>query len=140
MRIESVGGYEQSLMPARTADLVEALGVGSGLPRRWIQGFARHPDLVARMGVRCAVARNPHPLLLEAGFKRVRGTSHPALLYRNDNTLPSNPISGTHDVCVVPQMPKEPIGNQAWIYNWSTGEIHANVTGSVEDGTRYFDL
>jgi hypothetical protein len=58
-RIESIGGYEQSLMPARNGALVDALGVGSGVPGGWIEGFASHPDLVARMGVRCAIARNP---------------------------------------------------------------------------------
>ena len=60
--------------------------------------------------------------------------------YITDNMLPGNPISGTRDVCVVPQMPTEPVGNHAWIYDWSTGEIRANVIGSTEDGTRYFVL
>ena len=68
------------------------------------------------------------------------GPNFPFGPYINDDTLPTNPITVTHDVRVVSQMPTEPSGTEAWIYDWTTGEIHANATGETEAGTRYFDL
>jgi len=68
------------------------------------------------------------------------GPNFPFGPYFHDGALPTNPVSDTHDVRVVPQMPTQPGGIHAWIYDWTSGEIHANVPGETETGTRYFDL
>ncbi|MHC4844868.1 MAG: hypothetical protein ACYTCU_01765, partial [Planctomycetota bacterium] len=68
------------------------------------------------------------------------GPNFPFGPYVNEGILPTNPITDTNDVRVVSSMPTEPSGGEAWIYDWTTGEIHANAPGETEAGTSYFDL
>jgi hypothetical protein len=58
-RVRSIGGYESSLMPARTARLVNMLRIGNGLqPSGLEQSMARNGTILARMGLRCLIKRD----------------------------------------------------------------------------------
>ena len=65
-RLRSIGGYDQSLLPARTARLIDTIGIGNGgaLPR-WAMSTALNHKIVARMALRCLIT--PVAPILERG-------------------------------------------------------------------------
>ncbi|HWP65566.1 MAG TPA: hypothetical protein VNO26_06625 [Candidatus Limnocylindria bacterium] len=74
-RIRSIGGYEASLLPARTAQLIETLGIGNGIPHgRWAESVAANRTIAARMGLRCVppAAAALQAYLIQESQPRVR--------------------------------------------------------------------
>jgi hypothetical protein len=71
-RIASIGGYEQSLLPARSAELLHIAGAGNATPRipRWANQLASGRMVTARMGLRCVLAASA-PALAASGFRVV---------------------------------------------------------------------
>jgi general secretion pathway protein G len=53
---------------------------------------------------------------------------------------PTNPISGGNDVKVLPTTPASPAGQEAWLYNQTTGELRCNSKGTAPSGATWFDL
>lgn len=51
-----------------------------------------------------------------------------------------NALGTSADVEIVETMPGASRGSRGWIYALDTGEIRADVIGSLPDGTRFFDL
>jgi len=51
-----------------------------------------------------------------------------------------NALGTSPDIRLVETMPAVPRGTYGWIYALDTGEIRADVTGCLPDGTRIFDL
>ncbi len=60
--------------------------------------------------------------------------------YLRKAVLPTNPLTGSNSVRIVAKMPGRAMGDEAWIYDKSTGEVRANLQGKTLDGTKYFDL
>ena len=60
--------------------------------------------------------------------------------YLRNGKLPVNPITGTSSFKMVEVMPTIASGNQAWIYNYVTGEIRSNSAGKDLNGVPYFSL
>ena len=60
--------------------------------------------------------------------------------YLRNGKLPTNPLSKTSTVKMVAVMPVAPAGNQAWIYNYVTGEIRSNSAGKDLNGVPFFSL
>lgn len=60
--------------------------------------------------------------------------------YLHNGTLASNPLTNTNTIRMVSVMPNTPTGNQAWIYNFVTGEIRSNSPGKDLNGVPYFSL
>ena len=90
--VESIAGFEQALLPSRTAALVRELDLGvppaSGHSE---YRLARQSRLLARMGVGCVAAYAPKPL--EAlGFGLVRTLADGSGLYRHPHTLPTTRV------------------------------------------------
>ena len=57
--------------------------------------------------------------------------------YLADGELPLNPFTGTSTVRVLSGMPRDPQGTEAWLYDFRTGEVRCNVTGTSADGTAH---
>lgn len=55
-RVRSPAGYEQSLLPERSARLNKLLGVGNGgIVPRWAKAVGDQPTVASRMSVRCLI-------------------------------------------------------------------------------------
>jgi hypothetical protein len=54
--------------------------------------------------------------------------------------IPDNPFQGVNSVRVVSPLPGDPEGGEAWLYDPKTGQVRANVQGTVPGGDRLFDL
>ncbi len=88
-RLRSIGGYEQSLMPARMARLAEEIDLGNGaVSRDYAQRLARHSAVAARMALRCVVTHAEQPVLAAAGFIPVSDGRARDLVYANPGALP----------------------------------------------------
>lgn len=88
-RIRSPSGYEQSLLPARTADLLRQLGIGNGvtLPL-WAKSSAENANTLSRFSVRCLLTPWA-PVLETAGFvPKPDGNPRAARVYVNERALP----------------------------------------------------
>lgn len=59
--------------------------------------------------------------------------------YLPTDRFPRNPLTGTDTVRVVSTMPGRPEGDEAWIYDSSSGVVRCNVRGSDPQGVRWFD-
>lgn len=69
-RVRSPTGYEQSLLPQRTAALQAAIGIGNGIViPSWAESIKRESLLAARLALRCIVSP-PAPPLEAGGFTR----------------------------------------------------------------------
>lgn len=87
-RVRSIGGYDQSLLPARTARLNETIGIGNGAPQpRWAMSTAQHANVVARMALRCLITPVA-PILESGGFTRTAPPDSPLLVYTSARALP----------------------------------------------------
>jgi type IV pilus assembly protein PilA len=60
--------------------------------------------------------------------------------YLRNGQLPTNPLTNTNTMKMVETMPTAPSGNQAWIYNYVTGEVRSNSAGKDLNGVPYFSL
>ena len=60
--------------------------------------------------------------------------------YIEGGIVPANPFTKTNDIRIVDEWPDDPMGNEAWIYNWREGEIRPNVNGITPDGNDFFNL
>jgi len=86
-RIASIGGYEQALLPARSAELVDMLGIGNPtVGSLWAEHLAEAHTLTARMGLRCVLATSAAPLE-RVGF-RVAEDADGGRAYVDDAALP----------------------------------------------------
>ena len=88
-RVRSPTGYEQSLLPQRTAALQEVIGIGNGivLPS-WAESVTRESLLAARLALRCIVT-TPAPALETGGFeKRPSSSGAPFRVYVSTLALP----------------------------------------------------
>ena len=54
--------------------------------------------------------------------------------------VPENPFQGVNSVRIASPLPGDPEGGEAWVYDPATGQVRANVQGSVAGGGRLFDL
>lgn len=88
-RVRSPSGYEQSLLPARTADLVRRLGIGNGVPLpQWAKSAAENASTLSRFSVRCLLTPWA-PVLETAGFvPKPAGDPRSARVYVNERALP----------------------------------------------------
>ncbi len=60
--------------------------------------------------------------------------------YLPGGRVPINPVTCTNTVRTVDAMPSHPAGDEAWLYDPTTGEVRANVRGVSASGARWFDL
>lgn len=87
-RMPSITGYEQSLLPSRTRQLSERIGLGNGafFPG-WRRGLVENHRLLSRLGLRCLIA--PHSPALEAvGFREVGHLAGGNRVYLNPAARP----------------------------------------------------
>ena len=56
------------------------------------------------------------------------------------NNFPNNPIDSVGTVTVVATMPAAATAAGGWIYDSTTGEFRANVSGTGPSGVDYFEL
>ncbi len=88
-RVRSPSGYEQSLLPARSAALQQALGLGNGtvLPY-WARSLAQNVPAASRISLRCVLT--PLAPVLETGglVKQPYAGEHFAWVYVNPKALP----------------------------------------------------
>lgn len=87
-RLRSIGGYDQSLLPARTAELIDTLGIGNGgaLPR-WAMSTAINRKIVARMALRCLITPIA-PILERGGFVEYAPPDSALKVYTSLDALP----------------------------------------------------
>ena len=86
-RIRSIGGYEQSLIPARSAHLNEKLAIGNGAFNvATTDALARNHLAASRLGLRCVIVGRS-TTLVEAGFEELASES-PPFAYRNPAARP----------------------------------------------------
>ena len=88
-RVRSPTGYEQSLLPARSADLVRQLGIGNGvtLPL-WAKSATENVGALSRFSVRCLLTPWA-PILETAGFvAKPEGDPRRARVYVNERARP----------------------------------------------------
>jgi hypothetical protein len=87
-RIESIGGYDQSLLPARTSRVIDAIGIGNGFASpNWDRSVANKRSVVSRMALRCLLT-TPSPALDGAGFAAFAPPGSPLKAYTNPDALP----------------------------------------------------
>lgn len=86
--VRSPTGYEQSLIPARSARLVGSLGIGNGavLPT-WAQSVAGRPNVASRIALRCALTPWA-PVLETGGFVERTTGAPPTRVYENPHARP----------------------------------------------------
>jgi hypothetical protein len=87
-RVRSVGGYDQSLPPARTSRLIEAAHVGNGFPlslSAMTTGTARH--VISRMALHCVIG-GPAPRLRQIGFLPFAPPRSSLKAYVNPSAVP----------------------------------------------------
>jgi hypothetical protein len=86
-RMRSTGGYEQALIPARSAAVVAALGLGNGgLPGEWARRLGDRRPLASRLALRCVVGYAP--MLNDEGFERLTPPFERVAVYRNRDARP----------------------------------------------------
>jgi len=86
-RVRSIGGYDQSLLEARTARLNQVLGIGNGAANPlWAKNTADSHDIVARMALRCLITPLA-PILELGGFDKV-ATRAGLHVYTSPRALP----------------------------------------------------
>jgi hypothetical protein len=87
--ISSIGGYEQSMLPARIAAVHAELEIPVFFPLMgWTRLVAQHPSIFARMGLGCIATHRRAPLLVEAGFRLASGSPREPWVYTWDRALP----------------------------------------------------
>lgn len=88
-RVRSPSGYEQSLLPARSAELQRALGLGNGivLPY-WARSLAENVPAASRIALRCVLTPLA-PVLETGGLVKQPYADEPfAWVYVNPKALP----------------------------------------------------
>jgi hypothetical protein len=127
-RVRSVAGYEQSLMPARSAQLDELLGVGNGgITPRWAKAIADQPSVASRMSLRCAITPLA-PVLELGGFVNLDPRSRTrTLAYLNPNARPR--VRLEHEV----QLASSPDDARARLRNAPLGGVILEDPGAAAD-------
>ena len=60
--------------------------------------------------------------------------------YLRRGELPLNPFADGNLLRIARPLPAEALGEAAWVYDPSTGEVRADTPGTTPDGVRYYDL
>jgi len=88
-RVRSPSGYEQSLLPARSAEVQRALGIGNGAVQPyWARSLSQSVPAASRMALRCVLTPRAPVLALGGLVEQPYAGEHFAWAYVNPKALP----------------------------------------------------